>query len=238
MHKPLFCEKCNHERQYIIIDATIEYEVKRESFQIEGRQALCTICGSEVFHLEIEQENQQKAFNVYRQKYGLLDPNDIKNVREKYQLTQQEFSILLGFHSKTISRLERGSLPTLEQNHRIKKVESYSFMLELLKKNGAKLKNEVISRLETSCALACHKNKKETIIQFDDQTNLATLYTSSWTVAKIIRRAGFKPLRYTVDTWWFQIPVQLISLQNEHLTTKEEQEIWKDTMQDYVNIGW
>jgi putative zinc finger/helix-turn-helix YgiT family protein len=139
MNTPLFCEGCNQDRDYVIIEDRFPYRVKREHFEIEGKRAFCTTCGEELFHFEFEQENQLKAFNAYRKKYNLLNPEEIKSIRGQFNLSQQDFSILLGFSPNAISRFERGSIQTHEQNEKIKESSSHKKMLELIKQNDEKL---------------------------------------------------------------------------------------------------
>lgn len=62
--------------------------------------------------------------------------------------------------------------------------------------------------------------EKETVIQFDESTNLATVYTASWTVARSLKKAGYKPVKKNQGGWWFKIPVNGISIQGEKETTK------------------
>lgn len=209
MNTPLFCEKCDEIREYVIVTSSFSYEVKREKFFIKGKRVLCTVCGEDIFHLKIEQENQKMAFDAYRDKYHLLKPEEIKEIRDKYQLSQCDFSLLLGFNAKTIARFERGSLQTVEQNKNIRLIKSHSQMLKLLKKNGDKISEEAKSKLETSSGLAAQE--ASTVIQFNEETNLATVYTESWTVARTLKKAGFQPMRRKEGAWWFQIPVHAVS---------------------------
>lgn len=209
MNSPLFCEICDEEQEYVIMETSFPYAVKREKFFIKGKRALCTVCGEDIFHFDIEQENQNTAFEAYRAKYGLLKPNEIKAIRDKYQLSQSDFSLLLGFSQKTIARFERGSLQTVEQNQKISEIKAYSHMLKLLKINGDKISDEAKNKLETSSALAAQE--KETVIQFDEETNLAIVYTASRTVARTLKKAGFQPFRRKKGEWWFQVPVHAVS---------------------------
>lgn len=62
--------------------------------------------------------------------------------------------------------------------------------------------------------------EKETVIQFDESTNLATVYTASSTVARSLRKAGYKPVRKGQGGWWFSIPVNAMSIQGVKETTK------------------
>lgn len=135
----LFCHLCDHDTDFEVIDKEFTYKVRNESFQIKGKRAFCKKHSEELFHKEFDTENQRKAFNLYREKYGILFPEEIKKLREKYNLSQREFSQLLGFGEITISRYERGSLPTLVQNQIIKDSEDPNKMLDLLEKNSDKI---------------------------------------------------------------------------------------------------
>ena len=68
--------------------------------------------------------------------------------------------------------------------------------------------------------MALSEAEKETVIQFDESTNLATVYTASWTVARTLKKAGFKPVRRQEGAWWFEIPVEAMSIQGDKQTTK------------------
>ncbi|RAL21469.1 hypothetical protein [Thermoflavimicrobium daqui] len=57
--------------------------------------------------------------------------------------------------------------------------------------------------------------EKETVIQFDESTNLATVYTASWTVARTLKKLGYQPLRRKDGAWWFKIPVDAMSFQGK-----------------------
>lgn len=120
MSRPLFCEECTEDREYVIIEEKIPYRVKQEPFDIQGKKAICTFCGEVLFHYDIEEENQRKAFDAYREKFNLLKPEEIKSIRETYHLTAQEFSTILGFNSNIIARFERDSIQTQSQNEIIK----------------------------------------------------------------------------------------------------------------------
>jgi hypothetical protein len=62
--------------------------------------------------------------------------------------------------------------------------------------------------------------EKETVIQFDESTNLATVYTASWTVARSLKKAGYQPVKKSHGGWWFNVPVNAMSIQGHKKTTK------------------
>ncbi|WP_044641097.1 hypothetical protein [Risungbinella massiliensis] len=67
--------------------------------------------------------------------------------------------------------------------------------------------------------MSLSEQEKETVIQFDESTNLATIYTASWTVARTLKKAGYQPIRRKDGAWWFQIPVTAMSIAGDKETT-------------------
>lgn len=62
--------------------------------------------------------------------------------------------------------------------------------------------------------------EKETVIQFDESTNLATVYTASWIVARSLKKAGYTPVKKSQGGWWFKVPVNAMMIQGDKKTTK------------------
>jgi transcriptional regulator with XRE-family HTH domain len=83
----------------------------------------------------------------------LLLPEEIKAIREKYNLTQTAFAKILGFGEKTIARYENGSIQDEAQNNLIELANIPNNFEVLLKKNASQLSsyeyNKAISALES-----------------------------------------------------------------------------------------
>lgn len=159
MSEKLFCHQCDQLTDFEIRDnVLIQYPVRDVVIPILGKLAICSKCGKEVNHLEVDEENQRIAFNQYRIEKGVLTPEQIKEIRNKYNLNQRDFSRLLGFGEITISRYERGSLPTAAHNQIIRESANPEKMLEMLDRNGDKidkaeceqLKRQLLKQLEES----------------------------------------------------------------------------------------
>jgi putative zinc finger/helix-turn-helix YgiT family protein len=92
------------------------YPVKGEAITIEANVTYCNVCGEQIWDQELDDENLVKAFRLYREKNNLLQPEEIKNIREKYGLSQMAFAQILGLGDKTIARYETGSLQDAAPN--------------------------------------------------------------------------------------------------------------------------
>lgn len=62
--------------------------------------------------------------------------------------------------------------------------------------------------------------EKETVIQFDESTKLATIYTASSIVSKSLKKAGYQPTKKKLGGWWFEIPIMAMSIQGDKRTTR------------------
>lgn len=60
--------------------------------------------------VELGNENLRRIRNTYRKEMGLLTDIEIKDIRNKYNLNQRNFSLLLGFGEVTITRYESKSI--------------------------------------------------------------------------------------------------------------------------------
>ncbi|MGG0667730.1 type II TA system antitoxin MqsA family protein [Lederbergia citrisecunda] len=144
----IYCSKCMEKVPYVVKEEKFILTVRNEKFLIEGKRIYCSIDNEELFHAEFDSENQEKAFNLYREKYNIVYPEDIKKVRERYRLTQREYSYLLGFGEITLSRYERGSLPTIAQNNMIKASFDPVKFYEMLPDEHVKISNERLEEIK------------------------------------------------------------------------------------------
>lgn len=68
----------------------------------------CPNCGEIVLRWDDAGQLEEGAFELYRQKYGLLSPDEIRSLRERLDLTQAELAALLRLGANTVSRWEAG----------------------------------------------------------------------------------------------------------------------------------
>lgn len=112
----IFCVSCREDRNYEMRKERETYPVKGEPITIEANVTYCNVCGEKIWNQELDDENIITAFRVYRDKYRLLQPEEIKNIREKYDLTQVAFAQILGLGDKTIAQYETGSIQDAAPN--------------------------------------------------------------------------------------------------------------------------
>ncbi len=70
----------------------------------------CNQCGEIVFDAAEAEKYDKQIIDKHREIEGLLLPSEIKAIREKYGLKQQEFEKILGVSSPSVSRWETGKV--------------------------------------------------------------------------------------------------------------------------------
>jgi putative zinc finger/helix-turn-helix YgiT family protein len=68
----------------------------------------CPKCHDVVLRLDDARQLRERAFAAYRKKYDLLSADDIRALRERFELTQAALASLLRLGANTISRWEAG----------------------------------------------------------------------------------------------------------------------------------
>ncbi len=135
----MFCPYCNAEHEGTIRVQQETYPVKGENVTITARVRVCNACGNELWDDQLDSKNLKAAFAIYRNRHGLLHPEQIQKIRMKYSLSQVAFARVLGLGDKTITRYENGSLPDAAQNNLIKLMTDPWNFKELLDANKEKL---------------------------------------------------------------------------------------------------
>lgn len=216
LEKKVYCEVCGQKQPYEIKeDKGSWHSVKGEEFFIHQKQVTCQACQNEVFHVEIETENQNKLFDLYRKKYNIISPERIKEIREYYQLTQQDFSLLLGFPVKMITHYERGSLPSKEQSEHIREAAIPAVMAMLLDQNGSRISTgmqEILrAKLETSVGGFSDELKelyRTTKLYVSEELQVAAIHTASKGFSEYLRKEGFQLVSETEWSWYLEISIE------------------------------
>jgi len=107
-----------------------------------------------IFDRQLDNAAINLAFDQYRLNNNIVSSQDIINFRKKYKLSQRSLSILLNVSSATISRYEKGVLPSESINNLFKQIMSddVSFM-ELFNQNKNNLLVEDKQKVESAFKL-------------------------------------------------------------------------------------
>ncbi len=115
----VYCPYCKKEVEYKIEKRDVK-EFRGIEVNTYENVAVCEKCNNDLYVNEIENENNERIYEAYREKTNIIKPQDIINLREKYDISQRELTAILGFGKMTINRYERGGVPTKSQSDYIK----------------------------------------------------------------------------------------------------------------------
>lgn len=102
------CHICDGEA--IPVREVREYAIGRRSAPVADEFMRCQACGEE-FYLPGQMDAvQTRASAAIREREGLLQPQEIREIREGLDLSQADFERLLGVGPKTVVRWEKGTV--------------------------------------------------------------------------------------------------------------------------------
>ena len=101
----VYCPYCKKEVEYRIEKRDIK-EFKGIEVNTFENVAICNECNEDLYVNEIENENNERIFKIYRKIANIITPQDIVNLRNKYDISQRELTAILGFGKMTINRYE------------------------------------------------------------------------------------------------------------------------------------
>lgn len=85
-------------------------KVKNQSFEVL-HEYYKRLSDGELFEpFDNPDKNLEKDYEIYRKKNNLLNPNQIRAIREKYKLSVRDFSNILGISYGNLSSIENGSI--------------------------------------------------------------------------------------------------------------------------------
>ncbi len=154
-HSKDFCSNCETLSGFSIETHRQEVKIKGDVTRVEFTISKCDNCDDEVYRPETGNANPfVEAYNEYRKRHGLLKPEEIKEWRKAYGLTQTDLSNLLGLSVVSISRYENGSLQNESHDKLIRLAMNPSNLFDLVSRTESGLddvkKSKILRLLENS----------------------------------------------------------------------------------------
>ncbi len=142
-----YCIVCDHDGPLRREQRPTEFDVRGETLRFAVPMKVCPGCGT----AEADGVDPAEiAFAEYRRSRGLLTPEQIRELRERYKLSQKSFAALLGMSEATINRYEGGGLQDPSHDQAIRVCDNPDVMLDLLKRRGHKLSDWQRRRVESA----------------------------------------------------------------------------------------
>lgn len=142
------CPVCEREATIRKVSRRETLVVRNEPIEFEAEVRRCDACGDVFASVEEEERNFEKVYRAFRKKHGLLQPEEIRRLREQYGLGQRAFSRLLGWGEITIHRYEAGALQDEAHNNELLLLKDPAAFEVLFERNKHKLSPGVSRRVE------------------------------------------------------------------------------------------
>ena len=97
---------------------------------------------------ELDELNINQVHNMYRQKYRIPFPDEIKSIREQYGLSATKMSKLLGFGSNQYRKYEDDEMPSVSNGKMIEALKDPLFFKELFEQSKNEFSENEIIRIE------------------------------------------------------------------------------------------
>jgi len=113
--------------------------VNGEEISVPGAAHLsCPKCRGIVLRFQDERRLSADAIAIYRRKHGLLSADQIRGIRERFDVTQADFARLLRLGGNTLSRWESGrNVQTEAMDTLLRMIRDVPGSIEYLRRHAA-----------------------------------------------------------------------------------------------------
>ncbi len=136
------CPNCEKETDLELIHATEDIEVRGEKIKVGMEYYRCLSCGEEFDDPGSDDDPLDRAYREYRRRHGMVQPEEIRNLRKRYGLTQHEMAKLLGWGLATLSRYENGALQDEAHDKTLRLAREPRNLLKLIEETPHALPDE------------------------------------------------------------------------------------------------
>ena len=126
------CPNCEQEREVEIIKKEETITVRQEEITVSATYSKCSVCDVE-FENTRGPDTLEEAYREYRRRHNMIQPEELRNWRKSYGLTQKELSALLGWGEVNLSRYENGALQSESHEKTLRLAKEPHNLLKLIK---------------------------------------------------------------------------------------------------------
>ena len=146
------CPNCEKESDVLEIKTKESITVRNEKIEVDVEFFRCEECKAE-FENTRDHDALEVAYKVYRCRHNMLEPDQIKEWRKRYGLTQKELSQILGWGDATLNRYENGALQSEAHEKFLRLAMEPQNLIKLIEESGDILSKEkrerILNELET-----------------------------------------------------------------------------------------
>lgn len=141
------CLSCMEEHPVQLIEIMEENIFKEKLVRYPARYAYCFNTDEYTAFDEMVEANDISLKDAYRKEAGLLTSKEIMAIREKFGVSQKDFSKILGWGSSTITRYENHQVQDIVHDDVLRKVNNDpKWFMELLERAGSELSKKAYEK--------------------------------------------------------------------------------------------
>lgn len=142
------CPVCEIERDLVYGEMDEVLKVRGEDIEITSKVNYCPEGNHYFYDVEDEEEKFQTAYREYRKRKGLLQPEEIRQIREQYGLSQKNFARLLGWGDITIHRYESGAIQDTVHNGFLSLIKDFDIFKKFFFEKKNFIEPEIVRKIE------------------------------------------------------------------------------------------
>ncbi len=126
------CPLCEAEASVEHVRTEKTINVRGEPIKVAFDLPTCVKCGEGFINPKTDRDPLAEAYRVFRHRHTMLQPEEIKELRKRYGVTQGELSRILGWGAATLSRYENGALQDATHDRALKLLDDPQNLLRLI----------------------------------------------------------------------------------------------------------
>lgn len=133
----MICSICGEKHEVDLCEEVVESIVKKVNVKHIEHYYKCNKYEDENTFMTGDMWNESliNSLDAYREKHDLLTSKEIKEIRNKYNITQAELAFALGLGEVTITRYETNQIQEISNDNILKEINNNAiFFLKLLEK--------------------------------------------------------------------------------------------------------
>ena len=131
-----YCPTCDMFTEARVSTKEEVFCVRGENVAVKSSVLVCDKCKQDIFDEELDEKNLELAYTAYRKNHSLLLPTEIREIREKYGLSQRSLGRLLEWGQVTVNRYENGAIQDTPHNDILEFISNPENMLGIYQKNN------------------------------------------------------------------------------------------------------
>lgn len=185
------CPICEKKRNLVYGKRTEVVKVRGEVIPVKVNVYYCTEGDHYFYALNDEEDKYQTAYREFRKRKVMLQPEDIRELRNKYDLSQRAFSKLLGCSPITIQRYETGALQDDVHNNLLLILNDHYSFKHFFETKKSSLPDKISRTIEKSLRRIDEKEKQ---LELDFFFNYVRLEGAEVIVGKSANKEPLKTL--------------------------------------------